>query len=198
MLALGAAGGNSYNTSNADDAGYFTKTLDLSQDVSRFIIQTSLIKHSGDTDFTDGIPGILIRNFKVHIEGVRRYGFDFVDGNNQLGGGSNILDPVTLESHDSISFGDTVHASSDFGLPSRSVYSDTFSISGTSGKSITVSGNVTLNNGTNSTYVGATGNTLGRLQILFNTTEANHIFVYIQPGVTASGNGNAQTVVVSA
>ena len=70
-----------------------------------------------------------------------------------------------------------------------------FPFANTAGVTITVSGNITLNNSTNRTYA---GNNAGRVEIVFNSTEEDNLFVFAEPGVTASEAGNSKTIVVSA
>lgn len=189
MLGLGSlvAGSNNYNTSNTEDSGYFEKSYTLDADITLLQLAASKIKH-------DNTPGILITNFKVALGGVKDFRIRFR--------GDKIIQaaettPVVLRSRDSISFDDNEGGSNNDNVIfyRDNTSNSSFPFANTAGVTITVSGNITINNHTNKTYSGDNG---GRVQIVFNSTEEDHLFVYLEAGVTPSGEGNAQTVVVGA
>ena len=190
MLGLGTslASGVSYSTDDSDDVGYFEKSYTLNADVTSIQLAATKIAHDS------GTPGILINNFKVAFGGVHDFRVAFLS--------SKVIQaaettPVVAQSRDSISFDDNV---GDDNSNNVIFYRDNTSGSGypfanTAGLTITVSGNITVNDGTNKTY---TGDNQGRVQIAFNSTEEDNLFVYLEAGVTAAGEGNSKTVVVGA
>ena len=190
MLGLGSsvAGSNNYNTSNTDDSGYFEKSYTLNADVTLLQLAASKIVHGS------GTPGILITNFKVALGGVKDFRI-FFRGDKLIQAAETT--PVVVHSRESISFDDNVgdNDSNNVIFYRDNTSNSLFPFANTAGVTITVSGNITLNNSTNRTYA---GNNAGRVEIVFNSTEEDNLFVFAEPGVTASEAGDSKTIVVGA
>jgi len=179
---------HSYTTDASDDIGYFEKSYTLNADIT--LLQLAATK----VTFGSGTPGILINNFKVAFGGVRDFRVAFISSKVVQAAETT---PVVAHSRSSISFDDNV---GDDDSNDVIFYRDNTSDSGypfanTAGLTITVSGNITINDGTNKTYA---GDNQGRVQIVFNSNERDNLFVYLEPGVTAAGEGNSKTIVVGA
>tara|TARA_R110001592_G_scaffold75852_7_gene229513 strand:+ start:915 stop:1493 length:579 start_codon:yes stop_codon:yes gene_type:complete len=191
MLGLGGSTSlGNYSAPNSDDNGYFEKSYALDDDIKLLRFKVTRVAHA------TGTPGILVRNFKVLIQGlptpIELFSQQLVEAAETV--------PVVVHNGNSISFDDNV---GDDNSNNIVIYQDRSSDSGifaqtwlnnSAGRTVTISGNITKNDGTNRTYA---GHDEGRLQIELNDTEADHLFVYLEPGVTAAGEGNAQTVVVA-
>jgi hypothetical protein len=190
MLGLGSlvAGSNNYNTSNTDDSGYFEKSYTLNADVTLLQLAASKIVHGS------GTPGILITNFTVALGGVKDFRI-FFRGDKLIQAAETT--PVVVHSRESISFDDNVgdNDSNNVIFYRDNTSNSLFPFANTAGVTITVSGNITLNDGTNTTYA---GDNAGRVEIVFNSTEEDNLFVFAEPGVTASEAGDSKTIVVGA
>ena len=194
MLGLGtsSASGVSYSTDESNDTGYFTKSYTLGNDIAQLAFRVTKVGHAS------GTPGIILRHFKVLLQGlptsIQLFSQQLVEATETA--------PVVVHNSSSISFDDNVGGDNSDNV---TIYQDRPSDSGlfalasvvnnTAGRTVTISGNITKNDGTNQTY---SGHDQGRLQIELNGAEADHLFVYLEPGVTPAGEGNAQTVVVGA
>jgi hypothetical protein len=189
MLGLGSlvAGSNNYNTSNTDDSGYFEKSYTLNADVTLLQLAASKIVHGS------GTPGILIANFKVAL-GANASQIFF--RSNKIIQAAETT-PVVFHSKESISFDDNVGGdnSNNVIFYRDNTSASLFPFANTAGVTITVSGNITINDFTNKTYL---GNNAGRVEIVFNSTEEDNLFVFAEPGVTASEAGDSKTIVVGA
>ena len=121
----------------------------LPNDVDFFKILVRNIKHQGDTNTNDRIPGILLLDLVVKVDGVVNTSFNLSSSN--LGSDSAATYTSILH-NDALSV--DVDDISGLYAQNKEVYSDTSVDSISSGSTLTITGRVVLNDGNNSTYDG--------------------------------------------
>ena len=211
MLGLGSSISNSEFTEGEDTRGLFSFQRTFIKNANRMIIGAHGINHDDDGDINDDDPGIRLSELSIKVNGTEVGFLPLVDSN-KITTLETFTGTVSVDSNGVLTFGETAYANtSQLGL---NIYHDTTVNSSdiAADDVVTISGRVTLNNGTGNVYVGEdvsegqTSNLIGEngyIKFVFNTlsggTQMDEMRVYIDPvnATVPSSTQNVTTTQVS-
>jgi hypothetical protein len=141
-------------SSNTNGPGYFEVTYDLDYAMWMLRIYTDKVWHDGDTNTNDLSPGIKLSNLDFKVNGTTNSNIiplsdDYTNSNPAVG-------LTAVDNNGSLTYGDNMYNS--YMAGNQIVYTQS-SLGGTisSGSTVTISGNITLNDGTSDVYEGESG-----------------------------------------
>jgi hypothetical protein len=168
--------------------GSFKVGLFLTTDVSKLLILVRSVNHSVDADEDDSLPGILLSNLVIKVNGVANSAYDLVSGNMDIDGGNYVL-PVFV-STDSLSFDDTDYNGIFVNPNLVNLYSDSsISGGGVIGDVLEISGNLTLNDGSNGPYIPGNQGGMGMIQFTTTSSGNDNLQVFLDPTYDSVASG---------
>tara|TARA_B100001939_G_scaffold103044_2_gene88970 strand:- start:1004 stop:1642 length:639 start_codon:yes stop_codon:yes gene_type:complete len=208
MLGLGSSISNSGVIEGEDTRGLFSLQRTFLKDATMLQIGAHGINHDDDNNINDSDPGIRLSELSIKVNGTE-VGFLPLADSNKITSLQVFTGTVSIDSNGVLTFGETAYANtSQLGL---NIYEDTSVDSSdiADGDVVTVSGRVTLNDGTGNVYVGEDvgegqdANLIGEngyIKFVFNTlsggTEMDTMRVYIDP-VNATVPSSSQNVTIT-
>ena len=197
--AATAAAGRSASPPGPRTSFNFTRTLDAAVDYFR--VQVRNINHDSNVTADDNDPKVILSNFQVKINGVADSSFNFVS--NKMSNDPSTYFFPTFYSSTSIGAEDSMFQS--FNINSAiTIYQDLTVSAGAANATITLSGNVSVTDGSSTglEYSPVNGWQGGIFQFEFNnvSNSKDRMQVFIYPDVQSSvlsGTGTATKTIVS-
>jgi hypothetical protein len=179
--------------------GAFKINKTLNADVALLEVRATSVNHNVDAVEDDGLPGILLSNVVVKINGSVSSDFSFIPGNISADPASYIV--PAFESANSLSFDDTDYQGVFVNATDVPMYSGVISGSAVAGDDLEISGNLTLNDGSLGPYIPGNQGSFGMVSFRLNPGSLDIMQVFLDPNFNSvqSGTGvhGARTTVGS-
>ena len=190
MLGLSSSIARSSVISTVDVfTGAFKINKILNADVVTFEVRASSVNHNVDAVEDDGLPGILLSNVVVKINGSVSGDFSFAPGN--LGTDpSNYIIPA-FESANSLSFDDTDYQGAYINPGNVVIYANAISNSAVAGDDLEISGNLTLNDGSLGPYTPGNQGSFGMVSFRLNQGSLDIMQVFLDPNFNSVQTGGS-------